>query len=153
MKTVLIVTHDWPPVETAGTERIRKFVQYLPEFGYRPLVLTTGRYGMLANDATAGVFRASDLIHSLFRPLRWRKASGVAPEAQIRVATLSGQSLPGRLRDQLMAPDTKLGWLLPAVHRGREVIARQQPALLCSRLPRHATRTGTRPTASIATSV
>jgi glycosyltransferase involved in cell wall biosynthesis len=135
VKTVLIVTHDWPPVETAGTERIRKFVQYLPEFGYRPLVLTTGRYGTLANDATAGVFRASDLIHSLFRPLRWRKARGVAPEAQIRVATLSGQSLPGRLRDQLMAPDTKLGWLLPAVHRGREVIATQQPALLFSSSP------------------
>ncbi len=127
--------HDWPPVETAGTERIRKFVQYLPEFGYRPLVLTTARYGTLANDATAGVFRASDLIHSLFRPLRWRKAKGVPPEAQVRVATLSGQSLPGRLRDQLMAPDTKLGWLLPAVHRGREVIARQQPALLFSSSP------------------
>ena len=51
MKSVLIVMHDWPPVETAGTERIRKFVQYLPEFGYRPLVLTTSRYGTLANDA------------------------------------------------------------------------------------------------------
>ncbi len=135
MKSVLIVMHDWPPVETAGTERIRKFVQYLPEFGYRPLVLTTSRYGTLANDAASGVFRASDLIHSLFRPLRWRKAKGVLPEAQVRVATLSGQSLPGRLRDQFMAPDTKLGWLLPAVYRGREVIAAQQPALLFSSSP------------------
>lgn len=135
MKTVLIVMHDWPPVETAGTERVRKFVKYLPEFGYQPLLLTTSRYGTLANDAAAGVFRAPDLIHSLFRPLRWRRAKGVPPEAQVRVATLSGQSLPGRLRDHFMAPDTKLGWLLPAVHRGREVIAAQRPALLFSSSP------------------
>ncbi len=135
MRTVLVITHDWPPVETAGTERIRKFVQYLPDFGYRPLLLTTGRYGGLPTDAAAGVYRAQDLVHSLFSPLRRRKAKDVPAEAQVRVATLSTQSLPGRLRDHLMAPDTKLGWLLPAVRLGREIIAAQQPAMILSSSP------------------
>ncbi|MFZ1631331.1 MAG: hypothetical protein WAV70_20685, partial [Anaerolineae bacterium] len=130
MQPVLIVVHDYPPILSAGAERIVKFAHYLPAFGFRPLILTTGRYGGQATDAAQGVFRAHDLVHTLFSGLRGRAAADVAQEAQFRVATLSSQSLLGRLRDQIMTPDTKLGWLLPAVRLGSRVIAQQRPALI-----------------------
>ncbi len=134
LRTVLIVVHDYPPIRSAGTERGLKFSQYLPEFGYHPVILTTGRYGGLSDDAEKGVYRASDLTHSLFSPLR-RKAVGVAAEDQVRIATVANASLLGRLRDALMIPDTKIGWRIPAVSVGKRLIAEQQPAIIFSSSP------------------
>ena len=134
-KTVLIVVHDYPPIVSAGAERIVKFAQYLPAYGFQPLILTTGRYGERLTDAASQVYRAADLVHALFSGLRRRRAAGVAQEAQFRVATVGSQSLLGRVRDEFMVPDTKLGWLLPAVRLGNRLIAQQRPALIFSTSP------------------
>ncbi|MGE5601765.1 MAG: glycosyltransferase [Nitrososphaerales archaeon] len=134
-RRVLIVVHDYPPIHSAGTERVLKFSQYLPEFGYYPVILTTGRYGRLPSDEERDVHRAGDLVHSLFRPLRRRKASGVAAEEQVRIATVTSGSVLGRLRDQLMVPDTKIGWRMPAVSTGRRLIEQEHPDIIFSSSP------------------
>ncbi len=85
-RTVLIVVHDYPPIYSAGTERVLKFSQHLPDFGYRPIILTTARYGGLSDDAEQKVFRAGDLVHTLFSPLRRRKVAGAAASDQVRIA-------------------------------------------------------------------
>lgn len=41
MKKVLVVAHYFPPVGGAGVQRAAKFVKYLPEFGWEPIVLTS----------------------------------------------------------------------------------------------------------------
>lgn len=134
-RTVLVIVHDYPPIRSAGTERVLKFCQYLSEFGYRPVILTTGRYGGQPDDAERDVHRADDLVHSLFAPLRRGKTAGVAPEEQVRIATVSGGSLLGRLRDRSMIPDTKIGWIPPAVRLGRQLIAARRPQLIFSSSP------------------
>ncbi len=134
-RTVLIMVHDYPPIRSAGTERVLKFSQYLPEFGYRPVILTTARYGGALDDQQKRVYRADDLVHALFSPLRRRKAAGVAAEDQVRVATVASGSFLGRMRDRLMAPDTKIGWYLPAVRLGRRLITEMHPDLLFSSSP------------------
>jgi hypothetical protein len=40
MKTVAILAYHFPPLGGAGVQRSVKFARYLPEFGYRPLVIT-----------------------------------------------------------------------------------------------------------------
>jgi len=40
VKKVLIVTYYWPPSGGAGVQRWLKFVKYLPDYGYEPVVLT-----------------------------------------------------------------------------------------------------------------
>ena len=134
-RTVLVVVHDYPPIRSAGTERALKFCQYLPEFGYRPVILTTGRYGGQPDDAASDVHRADDLVHALFSPLRRSKAAGIAAEEQVRIATVSGGTLLGRLRDRWMIPDTKIGWLLPAARLGRRLIGERRPHLVFSSSP------------------
>lgn len=134
-RTVLIIIHDYPPIRTAGTERVLRYAQHLPEFGYQPLILTTGRYGKLADDAAQGVFRADDLVHGLFGMLRRRKVEPVAPEQRVLVASVPGNGPLARLRDRVMMPDTKIGWLLPAVQVGRRILAEQRPALIFSSSP------------------
>jgi glycosyltransferase involved in cell wall biosynthesis len=132
---ILIITHDWPPIRTAGTERILRFTQYLPEFGYRPLILTTNRYGSLADDVDQAVFRAGDWVHNSFRGLRRQKEKTLSAQQQVTLPTLSNASFLGRLRDRVMVPDTKIGWIIPAVAVGKQVIQQQRPALIFSSSP------------------
>jgi len=40
VRRVLFVTYHFPPVGGAGVQRSVKFVRYLPDFGYEPVVLT-----------------------------------------------------------------------------------------------------------------
>lgn len=133
--TMLIVAHEYPPINSAGTERVLKFARYLPDFGYRPIILTTGRYGGLTTDAANHVHRADDLVHAAFRRVRQRRARDVPQEAQFRVATIANRSALGRLRDTVMIPDTKVGWLFPAVRLGRQLIAEHRPELIFSSSP------------------
>ncbi len=81
-RSVLIVVHDYPPIHSAGTERVLKFSQYLPEFGYKPIILTTGRYGGRSDDGLRDVHRADDLVHRLFSPLRRGKAGARRPRTR-----------------------------------------------------------------------
>lgn len=39
-KTVLVIVHDFPPAGGAGVQRVLKFVKYLPDFGWQPVVIT-----------------------------------------------------------------------------------------------------------------
>lgn len=41
LKTVLIITYDFPPARTSGVYRPVKFVKHLGGFGWRPVVLTS----------------------------------------------------------------------------------------------------------------
>ncbi len=135
MRHVLIVTCDFPPQGGTGITRVTKFIKYLPAFDWQPVVLTTNRYGGLSTDQEQCVHRASDLVHDLFSPLRKRKIRDVPPETQYLVATIPTASFLGRLRDQVMVPDTKIGWLPGAVQLGRRLIHRYHPALLLSTSP------------------
>jgi glycosyltransferase involved in cell wall biosynthesis len=130
--TVLIIAHDYPPIASTGVERALKFVRYLPEFGFTPIVLTTGRYGGLPRDEQDRIFRASDLVDRAFRPLKRSRIQHVAPEDQYRVATFGNRTLAGRLRDAVMVPDTKIGWLWNATRLGRDLAERYHPALVFS---------------------
>ena len=40
MKNILIVSYHFPPLGGAGVQRTLKFVKYLPEFNYNPIVVT-----------------------------------------------------------------------------------------------------------------
>jgi glycosyltransferase involved in cell wall biosynthesis len=40
VKTAVLLTYYFPPLGGAGVQRSSKFARYLPEFGYRPLVIT-----------------------------------------------------------------------------------------------------------------
>jgi hypothetical protein len=39
-KRVLVIAYNFPPVGGAGVQRVTKFVKYLPQFGWKPTVLT-----------------------------------------------------------------------------------------------------------------
>ena len=52
MKKVLIVTYFWPPAGGPGVQRVLKFVKYLPNFGWQPIILTVANGEYAAVDPT-----------------------------------------------------------------------------------------------------
>lgn len=51
-RKVLVVAYYFPPMGLSGVQRILKFVKYLPEFGWKPVVLTDAPKQYYAYDET-----------------------------------------------------------------------------------------------------
>ncbi|MCS4471994.1 hypothetical protein JQ032_01445 [Clostridium botulinum] len=43
MKKVLIIAYYFPPLGWSGVQRTLKFVKYLKDFGWQPIVVTVGK--------------------------------------------------------------------------------------------------------------
>lgn len=52
MKKVLVTSYFFPPLGGGGIQRVLKFVKYLPEFEWEPIVLTVDQGGWTVNDKT-----------------------------------------------------------------------------------------------------
>ncbi len=50
MKKVLVIAFYFPPLGGAGVQRTLKFVKYLPEFDWQPIVVTVNSHGSLPVD-------------------------------------------------------------------------------------------------------
>lgn len=83
MRRVLVLAYHFPPIGGAGVQRNAKFVRYLPEFGYEPVVVTGPGSGIdrwtptdptLEGDVPVGVevhrIQAPDPPHGRWRE-RW----------------------------------------------------------------------------------
>lgn len=66
MKKVLVITYQYPPFASPGVQRTINLVNYLPEFGYEPVVFT------LSEDEweNLGVFRDNSLYNLLKNPIK-----------------------------------------------------------------------------------
>src|SRR5437868_10025430 len=47
---LLVIAYYFPPLGLSGVQRTLKFVKYLTEFGWRPIVLTVGDTAYYAKD-------------------------------------------------------------------------------------------------------
>ena len=137
MRTVLIVSYAFPPRNVVGAIRPLKFARYLPEFGWRPLVLTVRKQSnpdetdvaLLEQLPPQGrVVRTSSL-----EPPR-RLVTGLARGGLTWPSSLSKRFLRG-LRTAILIPDDKIGWLPFALREGRGVIRREKVDLVLSTSP------------------
>ena len=113
MRDVLIVTRNFPPASHVSVERAMKLAKYLPEFGWRPTVLTGARAtaglpedpGLAAQVAGIEVIRARAPEFSLL--YGWRASGGAAKAGEHRVAR-HGAPRRGKLHPK--------AWLMPDSH-------------------------------------
>lgn len=133
---VLVVSNYYPPMELGGAKRIIKFVKYLPDFNYQPVILTQSTYGSLIEDGENRIFRAKDLLGNLKLIYRQRKYNSLKTIAS-DIFTQNFQFL-GKLTESVqsfLAPDSEITWYFPACRLGRKILSTRPIKILYSTSP------------------
>jgi hypothetical protein len=146
LKKVLIISYYFPPSGGPGVQRILKFVKYLPEFGWNPLVLTVEDGDFPARDESllkeipenTKVFRTK-----IFEPYDlYRNLTGKKKNTAIDVENINkegGKKLTEQIAEFIRAtffiPDARRGWLRYAVREGKRIIDEEKPDLIFSSAP------------------
>ena len=147
MKNVLIVAYYFPPSGGPGVQRVLKYVQYLHEFGWRPIVLTVTDGNFPARDESllkeipphVKVIRTD-----IFEPYDlYRKLTGKEKSVAIDVNTIrkEGTSIPMServselIRATFFIPDARIGWFNPAMKAGMQAIADEKIDAIYSSSP------------------
>ncbi|HEY0605210.1 MAG TPA: glycosyltransferase [Herpetosiphonaceae bacterium] len=118
MRRVLIVAYDFPPRGATGVIRVTKFVRYLPEFGWQPVVVAAAVRGGMIDEA---------LLTQLPPDLEVIRVGNRFAPGNAAAGRHAARPTPGaRLRQQLrrlFIPDPQLLWVPGAVRAAAQRIA------------------------------
>jgi len=148
IKKVLIISYYFPPCGGSGVQRTLKFVKYLPQFGWQPVVLTARNADYPAYDSsllmeipeTVPIYKTR-----IFEPYAlYRKWTGRPAGEAVDIATLTLSETERRrwterlaewVRDAFFVPDARIGWLPFALWKGLTIVPREGVQLLYSSAP------------------
>ena len=148
MHKVLIITYYWPPSGGAGVQRWLKFVKYLREFGWEPVIYTplNAEYPViddtLLNDIPAGI----EVVRTpIWEPYEfYKKVTGKKSSAKINSGFLNHKRSPGIveklsvwIRGNLFIPDARKFWINPSVRFLNKYLSEHKVDVLVSTGPPH----------------
>ncbi len=140
MKKVLILAYYFPPLGMGGAQRPAKFVKYLPQFGWQPIVVTVKDVAYHAHDsellkeiAGAPLHRAGSLdpqrLLAIFFPKRQPARAPKSPGRFLRALNA--------LAAWCFIPDSKLLWLPFAILKALSLIRQQKIDCVLTTSPPH----------------
>jgi hypothetical protein len=147
MKKVLIISYYFPPSGGPGVQRVLKFVKFLPEFGWEPIVLTVDNGDFPARDESLlqEIPPGTKVIRTkIFEPYRlYRRLTGKPSSAPVDVENIplrSGsrsftESLAAFIRETFFIPDARIGWYPYAVPAALDIIRKENVEALYSSSP------------------
>ena len=157
-KKVLIISYHYPPDLAIGAIRSEKFVKYLPDFGYEPVVLTVKeKYydninSVPSNDCDNCFinrsfrfpnFRDIYLVLKNKLPSNFQsKDNLVRQNPTVKTIQESAEPFRERLKRYfnsivVWSPDDKNGWIIPALWRGLCLIRQHNIAAIYTTGPPH----------------
>jgi glycosyltransferase involved in cell wall biosynthesis len=146
LKKVLIISYYFPPSGGPGVQRVLKFVKYLPEFGWQPVVLTVEDGDFPARDESLlkevpediKVYRTKIFEpYGIYRKLTRRQKGTALDVDNINKGSKESKSekIAEFIRATFFIPDARRGWLRYAVSEGKKIIDREKPELIFSSSP------------------
>jgi len=126
MHKVLIITYYWPPSGGAGVQRWLKFVKYLRNFGWEPIIYTPSNPGFDVTDHTleGDIPEGIEVIKTpIWEPYEfYKKLTGKKGSTNINSEILNPKRSTGLLdqfsiwiRGNLFIPDARKFWIKPSV--------------------------------------
>ena len=129
MKNVLIISYFFPPLGGPGVQRVSKFVKYLPENGWQPIVLTVKDIEYIAYDPSlkkevdkVKIYRTESLdpMRLLFLYRKFFKKN-----TKTRLYNTLSQTKRNYWRDFFFI-DPKIGWIPFAIKQGIRICRSQK---------------------------
>ncbi len=148
LRKVLVITYYWPPSGGAGVQRWLKFVKYLREYGWEPVIYTPENpeapatdYS-LEKDIPAGI---SILKRSITEPYAaYKRFIGMKPGEKVNAGFLQEKKKPGLaegisvwLRGNFFIPDARRFWIRPSVKFLKEYLKTNPVDAIVSTGPPH----------------
>jgi glycosyltransferase involved in cell wall biosynthesis len=135
MKKVLVISYYFPPMGMAGVQRTLKFVKYLPDYNWKPTVLTIVPGGYYAKDySLLKEIEDKDInivrVESKMEPTQMLKKNDtvIMPKETIR-------KLVSKSSQVFLLPDNKIGWKNRAVKAAEELLERENFDVIYSTAP------------------
>ncbi len=151
-KKVLIISYYFPPSGGAGVQRTLKFVKYLRDFGWEPIVLTArdADYPVLDASLAAEIPEGVLIYRSkIIEPYKfYRKITGRGSDASTDMATLSldentkakwSERLSEWVRSIFFVPDARIFWYFFAKRMGGKILREHQIRVIYSSAPPYTT--------------
>lgn len=147
MKKVLVIAYYFPPSGGPGVQRVLKHVQYLQEFGWKPIVLTVANGDFPARDESLLQKIPQDIRverthiyepYDLYRKFTGKDKSvaldvnNIKKEGQSRSLT---ESIAEFIRSTIFIPDARIGWMFTAVKAAHHIIKEEGIDMLYSSSP------------------
>ena len=147
-KHILIITYYWPPAGGAGVQRWLKFVKYLPDHGWTPVIYTVknGEFPVLDFSLEKDIPEGTEVIRrKIFEPYNWyKKFIGQKPQERINAGFLSQTEKPAGkeklsrwIRGNLFIPDARKFWIRPSVRFLSKYLKEHPVDLIISTGPPH----------------
>lgn len=114
---VLIISYLFPPIGGGGVIRVTKFVKFLPQFGWKPFVVTVKKgFYQVKDESLLDEIPDEAVIERVdyFEPGFWFNS-------RFWQSVLSYFIYP-----LFLIPDQQILWLLPAVQRARKIIKEEK---------------------------
>jgi glycosyltransferase involved in cell wall biosynthesis len=148
-KKILVVTYYWPPGSGPGVQRWLKFVKYLVQLGWEPIVLTVKNGSFSSKDESLAqdipnsvrVERTATLEpFSLFNFLQGKKGN----ESPVGMGDLhKKKSLVSKLglwvRANFFVPDARMGWNIYAYKKALQLVSEEGIETVVTTGPPHST--------------
>jgi hypothetical protein len=136
MRRLLVVAYYTPPLGLSGVMRVTKLCKFLPEFGWRPLILTVKPVAyyhydprLLEDLGRSQLYRTESLDPNRLLNLVRSRTRRLTP------ALAQGLGAGPRLLNYLLFPDSKIGWFPFGSVAGRHIIDRERPAAIFATAP------------------
>ena len=115
MKRLLVVANPFPPLVSAGNQRVLRFLRHLPEQGWEPTVLTVEARGEAPVPNGLSILRAPVPV----------------PRRLLQAGPRSA-----RINRWVFVPDPYAGWVVPAAVMGCRLLERERYDAIFSSAPR-----------------
>ena len=148
MKKVLILTYYWPPSGGAGVQRWLKFVKYLQEFGWEPIVYTAenGEMPVIDNSLQKDIPENITILKTkIWEPYSFYKTFiGRKKDDKINASFLSEnkktsftEKISVWIRGNFFIPDARKYWIKPSVKYLKDYLEKNPVDVIISSGPPH----------------
>ncbi len=134
LRNLLVIAYYFPPLGLSGVQRTQKFVKYLPQFGWKPTIITVTPTGYFAQDYTLldelknkpiEIIRVGSLD-----PNRFFRKKGIVKMPSERI-----RKIFSFLSDTFFIPDNKIGWKRNVLKQVGELLKKNNYSLIFSTAP------------------